>query len=113
MMTRAKHKTCDIRTRSKALHCHSASRTDHMKLTLKLVFCSAAAAEASEAGSHAAVAACTTVWQPSSLGANKWLATHCMIGPALFQMLDLTAPGSTAHDCTSCHSLKLLYLCTA
>lgn len=24
------------------------------------------------------------------------------MGPALFQMLDLTAPGSTAQDCTSC-----------
>ena len=73
------------------------------ELTLKLGFCSvtdAAAVEASVAGSHAAVAACTTVRQPSSLGANRWLATHCMTGPARFQMLDLTAPGSTAQDCT-------------
>ena len=28
-----------------------------------------------------------------------------MLGPALFQMLDRTAPGSTAHDCTSCHGI--------
>ena len=83
-----------------AVNMASQCRYQRKTLTLRSVWFPAADV-ASCAADQAVVAACTTVWQPSAFGANKWFETHCISGPARFQILDLTAPGSTAHDCIS------------